>query len=80
MLQISKLDNKKLPGIDKIQNKLLKYVGHIISPFFPEIFNNHKTLGKFFQELKTAKIMPIYKNGSHSLTNNYCPIFILFTF
>ena len=58
MIQIGKLENKKLPGIDKIQNKFLKYVADIISPFLAEIFNNHITLGKFSQELKTAKIIP----------------------
>ena len=80
MIQIGKLDNKKSPGIDKIQNKFLKYVGDIISPFLAEIFNNHITLGKFPQELKTAKIVPIHKNGSHSLTTNYRPISILSSF
>ena len=80
MIQIGKLDNKKSPGIDKIQNKFLKYVGDIISPFLAEIFNNHITLGKFSQELKTAKIIPIHKNGSHSLTTNYRPISILSSF
>ena len=80
MIQIGKLDNKKSPGIDKIQNKFLKYVGDIISPFITEIFNNHITLGKFPQELKTAKIVPIHKNGSHSLTTNYRPISILSSF
>ena len=38
MIQIGKLDNKKSPGIDKIQNKFFKYVGDIISPFLAEIF------------------------------------------
>ena len=80
MIQIGKLDNKKSPGIDKIQNKFLKYVGDIISPFLAEIFNNHIRLGKFPQELKTAKIVPIHKNGSHSLTTNYRPISILSSF
>ena len=80
MIQIGKLNNKKSPGIDKIQNKFLKYVGDIISPFLAEIFNNHITLGKFPQELKTAKIVPIHKNGSHSLTTNYSPISILSSF
>ena len=80
MIQIGKLDNKKSLENDKIQKKFLKYVGDIISPFFAEIFNNHITLGKFPQELKKAKIVPIYKNGSHSLTTNYCPISILSSF
>ena len=80
MIQIGKLDNKKSPGIDKIQNKFLKYVGDIICPFLAEIFINHITLGKFPQELKTAKIVPIHKNGSHSLTTNYRPISILSSF
>ena len=80
MIQIGKLDNKKSPGIDKIQNKFLKYVGDIISPFLAEIFNNHITLRKFPQELKTSKIVPIHKNGSHSLTTNYRPISILSSF
>ena len=52
----------------------------LVTSFLAEIFNNHITLGKFLQELKTAKIVPIHKNGSHSLTTNYRPISILSSF
>ena len=70
MIQIGKLDNKKSPGTDKIQNKFLKYVGDIISPFLAEIFNNHIRLGKFPQKLKTAKIVRTYTQKLISFFNN----------
>ena len=63
-----------------MHNKFLKCVSDIISPFLAESLNNHVKLGKFPPELKIAKMVPVYKSGSHTLTTNYRPISILSTF
>jgi len=80
LIEIGQLQDSKSPGLDKIHNKFLKCVSDIIAPFLAESFNNHVNVGKFPDELKIAKIVPVYKNGSRTLTTNYRPISILSTF
>jgi hypothetical protein len=43
------------------------------------LFNRQNITGIFLEELKTAFVFPIYKNGDKSDCSNYRPISILST-
>lgn len=50
---------------------------HLIAPIISELINDCFTNGTFPQELKCSRIIPIFKDGSRLLANNYRPISIL---
>lgn len=45
-----------------------------------ELFNMSIKTGEFPTKMKLAKVLPIYKSGSHDLLENYRPISILSVF
>ena len=68
------------PGIDEITSKALKYViDHIVSPI-SHVCRLSLIQGYFPQELKLAKIVPLYKSNDPSHFNNYRPISLLSVF
>ena len=71
---ISKLDNKK--SID-ISPKLLKALSSSFSNVLSYLFNSCMLSGVFPDELKIAKVIPLYKAGNSNLMSNYRPISIL---
>ena len=75
MLQSLKLS--KASGLDKISNKLLKAAGYTINESLLYIFNLVLPTGVFPDELKMAKVTPIYKEGDKSNCGNYRPISVL---
>lgn len=71
------LDSNKGPGIDGITAEILKNCVHNLSPILVHILNNVFTSGKYPDELKIAKITPIFKDGDRLQPANYRPISVL---
>ena len=49
----------------------------VLEPFMP-ICNLSFTKGIFPQQMKIAKVIPIFKSGDKSQFNNYLPISVLY--
>lgn len=64
-------------GHDGISNKLLKMLLPVISEPLAQIFNECIELNYFPEQLKIARIIPLYKEGNRKLVNNYRPISLL---
>ena len=69
-------DNKS-PGYDSINAKFLKISSPFIAPILSKIFNSMLKSGLYPDELKIAKVIPIYENGDATKCTNYRPISIL---
>jgi Reverse transcriptase (RNA-dependent DNA polymerase) len=68
------------PGPDNIGPGLIKEVIEAIADPLLHIFNLSLTGGTVPDELKIAKVVPIYKKGDKSLACNYRPISLLSVF
>ena len=77
ILDIIKALNNGSPGIDDICAKPIKYISDVIIIPLCYICQLSLTQGCFPNELKVAKIIPLYKNGEKSQFNNYRPISLL---
>jgi len=79
---LKKIKTKNSAGPDNISSRLLKeIIGVLLKPLV-HVFNLSFKSGYIPPELKTAQIIPIFKNGSedkHSF-NNYRPISLLSNF
>ena len=74
---INKLKNKTSSGKDGISNKLLKSIKSEISEAIAIIINQSILTGIFPDQLKLAKVKPLYKKGDKRCLNNYRPISLL---
>ena len=74
---INKLKNKTSSGKDGISNKLLKAIKSVISEAIAIIINQSILTGIFPDQLKLAKVKPLYKKGDKCCLNNYRPISLL---
>ncbi|CAH2237403.1 jg11259 [Pararge aegeria aegeria] len=74
---ILQLDNKKAPGIDNIDNELVKQIKKEILKPLADIFNLSISTGTFPEIWKTALICPIHKSGPKDTPENYRPISLL---
>ena len=71
------LKPKSSMGHDNISTKLLKYsIMHLAMPL-THIFNLSLTSGTVPNNMKIAKVVPIFKSGDNKQFNNYRPISIL---
>ena len=71
------LSSNKATGIDKISCKIIKLAAPVISDSLALILNQCMTLSCFPDEWKTAKVVPLYKNGQRNIPGNYRPISVL---
>ena len=71
------LSSNKATGIDKISCKIIKLAAPVISDSLTLILNQCMTLSCFPDEWKTAKVVPLYKNGQRNIPGNYRPISVL---
>lgn len=67
----------KAGGLDKINSKVLKILAHYISKPLEHIFNICLAEGIWPRALKSAVIVPIYKNGDYCEPSNYRPISLI---
>ena len=75
--ELNNIPQNKASGLDNISSKLLKYAANAIAPVLCKIFNMCLQQGTFPDELKSARVIPIYKNGNKDELSNYRPISIL---
>lgn len=71
---------KKCPGWDNISCVVLKDAYPSLLNILTILINLSLSEGVFPNELKTAKVLPLYKSGDHSLINNYRPVSVLSVF
>ena len=71
---INKLDNHKCSDISP---KLLKHLPASFSRVLCYLFNSCMLAGVFPDELKIAKVIPLFKTGNRNSVSNYRPISIL---
>ena len=65
------------PGFDNIPMGTIKEcINCIISPL-TSIFNLSVTTGEVPDEMKIARVIPLYKSGAHNVFTNYRPVSIL---
>ena len=71
------LSSNKATGVDKISSEIIKIAAPAISDSLTYIFNQAITLSFFPREWKTARVIPLYKNGQRNLPGNYRPLSVL---
>ena len=71
------LSSIKATGVDKISYKIIKLAAPAISDSLTYIFNQAITSSFFPDEWKTARVIPVYKNGQRNVPGNYRPISVL---
>ena len=74
---INKLKPKSSFGHDNISTQLLKCIAPEIKNVLSQIINQSLSTGIFPNNLKIAKIVPIYKKEDPHLPDNYRPISLL---
>ena len=77
---INKLKPKSSSGDDGIPAKVMKRTMNLIIEPLTFIINLSLTTGIFPNQLKLAKVLPIFKSGDPLLPSNYRPISLLSTF
>jgi hypothetical protein len=75
--EIGKINVSKSTGPDNIPAKLLRDSKDVVAPFLALIFNTSLNNCIFPDDLKTARISPIYKSGNKKARGNYRPISVL---
>ena len=76
---IRRLASKQSSSYDIISNQMLKWLCPVITLPLCIIFNKSLQEGHFPNRMKLAEIVPLYKGGDESLSNNYRPISLLLT-
>ena len=65
------------PGWDELTARIIKQTCFIYLESLTHILNLSLSQGLFPNELKIAKVVPVYKSGDKMLLNNYRPVSIL---
>ena len=74
---LNKLSKSKATGLDKISARLIRECADLICISICKIFNCSLTTGIFPDDWKCAKVTPLFKQGSSSDMNSYCPISLI---
>ena len=75
-----KLKAKTSQGLDILSNKLIKILFPKITSVIKKLINLSLTNGSVPKQLKNARVITIYKDGSKSSFNNYRPISLISAF
>eukprot|EP00732_Lithocolla_globosa_P000923 Lithocolla_globosa_v1_NODE_367_length_4285_cov_70.186525.p1 type:complete len:635 gc:universal NODE_367_length_4285_cov_70.186525:1647-3551(+) len=76
---LAKLDVTKAIGVDHIHTRTLVDSADIIAPYITYILNLCFKNGIFPQDLKPARVTPVYKKQNPFTVSNYRPVSILIT-
>ena len=74
------LKRNKAPGHDGLDVNIITSVYELIKKPLLKIFNESINLGIFPENMKIAKVTPIFKSGKKELLTNYRPISVLLCF
>ena len=74
---INSLKPKCSYGIDRISNKLLKFLKYELARPLSQIMNQCFTSKTFPDQLKIARVTPLFKKGRNDLMENYRPVSVL---
>ena len=78
--ELKRLNANKSTSDNKIPTKFLIIAADVLSPYLAYLVEYMFTQGIFPDELKIAKVIPIYKTGSNQSVENYRPISLLSPF
>ena len=71
-----KVSSQKASGLDDMCVKLRKLGKDTVAPILCKIFNLSLKQGCFSDDLKVARVIPIYKGGKQEEFSNYRPIYL----
>jgi hypothetical protein len=74
---IHRLDNKKPMGLDDIPDYIIKICHTKIKTALTHIINLSLCTGQFPDQLKRAKVKPLYKKGCDTEVGNYRPVSLI---
>lgn len=77
---VIKMLKRKSPGHDGITADIIKLSYPVFIPALTHVINQSIMQGVFPQELKIAKVIPLFKGGDSTVMNNYRPVSILSVF
>lgn len=77
---VMKFENKSSFGYDNIPVRVMKASIYNIAEYVSNLVNCSLSSGIFPDQLKIAKVCPIFKDGERNLFSNYRPISILSSF
>ena len=77
---INSMKNKDSTGHDGISVKLLKFLSPALIPSLTLIINQSLLTGIFPDQLKIAKVIPLYKKENPEIVDNYRPVSLLNAF
>ena len=77
MRYLSNLNLSHRCGHDNLSTVILKYIANEISECLTLIINQSITTGMFPDQLKIAKVVPIFKKDDQAQIKNYRPISVL---
>ena len=77
LIAINKLAATKASGIDNLPTKILKIAAPIVADSLAIIFNVSLKTGTYPNDLKVAKVSPVFKTGDRKDRYNYRPISVL---
>ncbi len=72
--ELKAIPQDKASGLDNISSKLLKFAAKAIAPVLCQIFNMCLKQGNVPNDLKSARVIPLYKSGNKDELSNYRPI------
>ena len=76
---IKSLKNSNSSGHDHFSTRFIKLSAPILIPALEKNFNLAISTGVYPNNLKVAKVIPIFKKGDPASVNNYRPLSILST-
>ena len=77
LLIIRKLKNSNTSGDDGIPSRVIKHNANFLVEILCHLVNYSFTSGGFPSQLKTAKVIPIFKKGKMTEMTNYRPVSVL---
>ena len=78
--KFQEIDASKMYGIDGIPPKILKWADFLLIPILTKIFNRCVETGIYPDNLKVARVTPVFKGGNKNTVTTYRPISILTQF